>query len=529
MKIIKELIRCSVITSIIGFVSVAGAGKHHEHHNHHDDSNRVVTDKGVVVGEATDYGSKFLGIPYAAPPVGALRWQPTQDAAPWDGELSADTVGNGCPQQASPFGAASLNEDCLFLNVYKPKRSKYRWHKAPVMVWIHGGSFTYGEGNTYDPQKLVEKGVIVVNFNYRLGALGFMAHPALSAVSASGTSGNFGIMDQQAALRWVKNNIAAFGGNPNKVTILGESAGGLSVHAHLASPQSEGLFQRAIIQSGAYLLEQPTMQNWEYLGLGMAAAMGCPDQSPACLMNLDVADIVEKADPGSYGFLPIVDGNVLPQSVLSALARGDFHKVPVIQGTTKDEYSMFVALSFALAGNPITTDNYIESISALGFPIEVASIIALEYPLANYPSPSEAFTALSTDFLFACNSQTSSRLLSEHVRTYAYEFNDPNAPFNTLPPLGFPYGSTHTSEIQYLMDPVNPGTFTAKQKRLSKFMVNYWTSFAKYGTPNVSRAPIWPRFTERERMKSLEPAFPKTINNFDEVHHCGFWGYLLNQ
>ena len=525
MRIINSVLRNTLLVILTLVGSAATATPHHSKPN----NNQIITtDQGSVMGVATDYGTKFLGIPYAAAPVGALRWQPTQAAIPWDGVLKADTTGSSCPQVASPFGTASVNEDCLFLNVYTPKANKFR-RKLPVMVWIHGGSFTYGEGHTFNPQKLVDKDVVVVNFNYRLGALGFMAHPALSAISASGTSGNFGLMDQQAALQWVQNNIAAFGGDPDNVTLFGESAGGLSVHTHLASPLSKGLFHRAIIQSGAYQLEQPPMQSWEQLGLGIAAAMGCPDQSSQCLLKLDVADIINKAKPGALGFLPIIDGNVLPQSVLSALAKGDFAKVPVMEGTTHDEFSMFVALSYTLAGKPITADNYIASIAALGFPTQVAQIIALEYPLANYPGPNEAFTALGTDFLFACHSQSSLRLLAEHVPTYGYEFNDPNAPFTTLPPLGFPYGSAHTTEIQYLMAPANAPTFTKEQQLLSNFMVNYWTSFAKFGTPNLSLSPIWPRYNTAEMMQSLKPGFSKTMSNFDAAHHCGFWGYLLNQ
>ncbi|GAB1257538.1 carboxylesterase family protein [Aurantivibrio plasticivorans] len=489
----------------------------------------VKINAGKVRGVTTDYGSQYLGIPYAAAPTGDLRWQPPAPVEPWEGILTAGTVGNGCPQSISPFGQPSASEDCLYLNVYTSSRGHHRhFRKRPVMVWIHGGAFTYGEGHSYDPAKLADEGVIVVTFNYRLGALGFMAHPALSATSSTGASGNYGIMDQQAALQWVQENIRAFGGDPNNVTIFGESAGGLSVHAHLASPQSEGLFHRAIIQSGAYLLEQPSLQDWEYLGLAMANAIGCPDQSLECLRNADVNTIVANADPGALGFLPIVDGDVLPTSVLTSLATGQFNKVPVMEGTTRDEYSLFVALQFALAGNPVTEENFVSLITTLGFPIEVAALIASQYPLTDYASPSDAFTALGTDFLFSCNSRTSLQLLSQHTRTYAFEFNDPNAPFTTLPFVGVPYRSAHTTEIQYLMDPATGApAFDADQEMLSNIMQNYWTSFARFGTPNFTFAPIWPRFGASELVKSLEPPFPQTINNFAQTHKCGFWNALL--
>jgi para-nitrobenzyl esterase len=209
----------------------------------------VRTSDGAVRGLANGAVDEFLGIPYAAPPVGALRWRPPQPAARWFGVRDATQFGPHCPQLASPFGQASTSENCLFLNAVTPSWRPPR-RRTPVMVWIHGGALVTGESDDYLPTKLVQDGVTVVTINYRLGALGFLAHPALA--DAKGQSGDYGLMDQQAALRWVQRNIAGFGGDPRNVTVFGESAGGLSTLSQLASPQARGLFEKAIVESGSY-------------------------------------------------------------------------------------------------------------------------------------------------------------------------------------------------------------------------------------------------------------------------------------
>src|SRR5271169_5398989 len=230
------------------------------------------TANGPVRGLANGAVDEFLGIPYAAPPVGALRWQPPQPAASWSGVRDATQFAPHCPQSASPFGQASTSEDCLFLNVFTPSRQQHG-SGHPVMVWIHGGALVTGESNDYDPAGLVADGVTVVTINYRIGALGFLAHPALA--DAKGQSGDYGLMDQQAALRWVQRNIASFGGNPHHVTIFGESAGGLSTLSQVASPQAKGLFEKAIVESGSYNLTQASLASAESAGETFATNAGC--------------------------------------------------------------------------------------------------------------------------------------------------------------------------------------------------------------------------------------------------------------
>ncbi len=265
--------------------TAAAAGHHISAAANRDASTAPVafTADGAVRGTVAGGTDEFLGIPYAAPPVGPLRWRPPQPADRWHGVRDATTFAPHCPQQASPFGVASVSEDCLYLNVFAPAGGRPGGGR-PVMVWIHGGALVTGESDDYDPAKLVSNGTVVVTINYRLGALGFLAHPAL-ADRPGGPSGNYGLMDQQAALRWVQRNIRQFGGDPRNVTIFGESAGGLSVLSQLDSPGADGLFQRAIVQSGAYNLTQTPLATAEAAGEAFAATAGCASQTAACLFR----------------------------------------------------------------------------------------------------------------------------------------------------------------------------------------------------------------------------------------------------
>ncbi len=479
----------------------------------------VGTADGAVRGMSSGLVNEFLGIPYAAPPVGALRWQPPQPAAHWPGVRDATQFAPHCPQPASPFGQASTSEDCLFLNVFTPRSSA----RHPVMVWIHGGALVTGESDDYNPAKLVADGVTVVTINYRLGALGFLAHPALA--DANGQSGDYGLMDQQAALRWVQRNIARFGGDPRNVTIFGESAGGLSTLAQVASPTARGLFSKAIVESGSYNLTQASLASAEAAGHAFAAKAGCSDQTAACLRSLPVSTIL--ANENAAGYTPNINSEVLPQTLKTAFATGDFNRVPIINGTNHDEWRLFVALS-ELEGNPVTAANYQSMISStLGVPAAAAAVIAAEYPLSAYPSPAVALGAVGTDAIFACPALTIDQTVSKFVPTFAYEFNDENAPENFLPPVSFPYGAAHASEIQYVMDlptAAFPGTLSAQQQQLATTMKSYWTNFAKRGFPASFGTPFWPHFNNvTQQIQSLVPPAPQTETTFAAEHKCAFW------
>jgi para-nitrobenzyl esterase len=507
----------------------------------------AVTGKGPVLGLRTDTMNKFLGIPYAAPPVGNLRWKPPQPVARWHGLRDATEFANHCPQPATPFGLLSTTEDCLYLNVYTPADHK-GWHHEdhhgrPVMVYIHGGAGFLGESDDYDPTNLVEnEDVIVVTINYRLGLLGFLAHPALSAEANYHGSGDYGFMDQQAALKWVQRNIKHFGGNPNNVTIFGESFGGLSMHTQLASPEAAGLFHRAIIESGAYFLNTTSLAAAETAGQKFAIALGCSDQTAACLRSVPVATLL--ANQGLAGFTGNIENKVLTQTIGAALQKGEFNKVPVMEGSNHDEWRLFVALNFELVPPYIATNsaNYADRINASfsgALPAPVVAYLAnVLYPLPNPPTPpgpSIALGAVGTDGLFACNSRTSIRRMANFVPVFAYEFNDQNAPQVFLPPdvvSGMPYGAYHASELQYIFDlrPAlpSPPALNADQERLSRHMVSYWGHFARHGNPNSFHTPFWPQYDRTaDVFLSLIPPTPTTEATFAADHKCAFWGALL--
>jgi para-nitrobenzyl esterase len=502
------------------------------------DPSVVLTQQGPVKGNVSAAVRSFLGIPYAAPPVGNLRFQPPQAPANHLGTvLNATKAGSSCPQVANPFGTASTNENCLFLNVYTPNPTGVN---LPVMIWIHGGAFVAGEGSDYDPSNsLVTQGnTIVVTINYRLGAFGFLALPSLSAEQKNGSSGNYGLMDQQFAFQWVQNNISAFGGNPHNVTIFGESAGGISACANLTSPTAAGLFQKVITESGPCTFPLPTLASAESEGQTFAASVGCNQtvaaQQTACLRGLSAQQILA-AQPTGFNvtgsgsilpFSPNVDGSTLPQALATALADGQFNHVPVLEGTNQNEGRLFIAIGFDLsASGPATAAEYPTIVDQLVGNQTVANEVLKEYPLSNFASPDLALSAIFGDAGFSCQARAADQLLAAQVPTFAYEFNDTNAPMLFLPPVSFPYGATHTDEIQYLFQIDGLASeLNANQLRLSTQMISYWTQFARNGNPNSGSTANWAAYSVAvDNFQSLVPPTPQVEFNFSNEHNCGFW------
>jgi para-nitrobenzyl esterase len=421
----------------------------------------------------------------------------------------------------SEFGVASTSEDCLYLNVYTPA-SASGTGPLPVMVWFHGGVLVWGESDDWNPAQLVSNGVIVVTVNYRLGALGFLAHPSLTG--KDGSSGDFGLMDQQAALRWVQANITKFGGNAQKVTIFGESAGGLSVLSQLASPGAHGLFSGAVVESGAYTLTPESRDVAETDGEAFATRAGCADQSAACLRSLPVSTILKDQDSG---YQPDIDGLVLTRSLASAFATGKFNRVAVIDGTNLDERRLFVAI-YQLIGEPVTAQNYQAMVSSiLHLSASTAAAVVGQYPLSSYSSPAIAFSTLWTDESFSCPALTVDESLSKYVSTYSYEFADENAPERYEPAVDFSYGASHDSEVQYLFDQSNtplPGVLGPSQELLAASMRQDWASFAKHGAPSSASGAAWPRFTAaHQHTLVLAPPAATAETDFGAAHHCSFW------
>lgn len=488
----------------------------------------VWTDSGPVRGTVADDHRSFQGIPYAAPPKGELRWRSPRPPARWTEPRDATRPGNSCPQNPGLIGdGGSVEEDCLFVNVTTPRHTGGR--KLPVMVWVHGNGFINGAGSLYGGRPIATLGeVVVVTVNYRMNIFGFLAHPAL------GRSGNFGLEDQQAALRWVQRNATAFGGDPGNVTLFGESAGGISTCSHLVSPTSAGLFQRAIVQSGACTMKRTYFNDWGYHtrqsaeahGLSEASRVGCDDPASAasCLRETDVSKLLEMPDLG-YGFGPVYGDNpVLPLDPARALETGAFNKVPVMQGTTRDEHRTFTAGIELFTKHVLQPGDYEPEIRA-NFGDRADTVLA-GYPLGT-DNPSIALSTAVTDSSWGCQALFTDRMLARHVPTYAYEFADEQAPwFHDTPLPSFPTGAFHAGELQYLFDGAyGSGSLTPEQRRLSEQMIRYWTRFAHNGNPNGHGLPSWPRLRgNAEHVQSLAPGHdgirPVDLN---AEHRCDFW------
>jgi para-nitrobenzyl esterase len=406
------------------------------------------------------------------------------------------------------------------------------------MVWIHGGAFITGEGWDYDGTALVNTGnVIIVTLNYRLGLLGFMAHPAL--VGANGQVGNYGLLDQQAAIAWVRQNIKNFGGNPNAVTIFGESADGQSIIDNLVSTTLPAV-HTAISESGDYAAAIPTLSAAEADAESRMASLGCTSQTAACLRSLTVAQLLSAVNPlTDLGKIsPVVDGEVIPEQPWQALAAGKFQRVPVINGSNHDEYRLFVILALVLGAPPYTPQTYAAAVDA-----QFGSTIGPE-ALALYPpsfdgGPNYAYAAVITDSGFACGAHLVNSLLSQYVPVYSYELNDPNAPDLFLPyePEMPNAGDSHAAELPYLWPLLQSSLFgkgvadfTPAQQNLALGMRSSWTSFAKYGRPLNPRGVSWAPFTiAGDNLLSLIPPAAPNYNGFVANHNCDFWIPLLLQ
>jgi para-nitrobenzyl esterase len=488
----------------------------------------VMTSNGAVRGLDVAGGFAFRGLPYAAAPTGDLRWRAPRPPASWHGVRDATRYAPSCPQRPSLFEPPGpQSEDCLYLNVSTPTLRRHA--RRPVLVWIHGGGFTQDGALNYDATKLAADGIVVVTINYRLGVFGFLAHPALAS-RPGGPAGNYGLMDQQAALRWVRHNIARFGGNRHNVTIAGQSAGGVSVLAHLVSRRSRGLFRRAIVESGAFALNQVPLAQAEAFGTTFADQVGCPDQSATCLRRAP-ADALVSAFP-TAAIPGVVDGRVLTEPIGAALAAGRFAHVPILDGVNHNEEWIFVAgLHLAVSGgmfvpapepSPATYQSEIASV--LGVSAGRAAQVAAEYPLSAYPAAIVALSVLVSDASFACPALQLDRWSARRAPTFAYEFDDDTAPQlfagPKLPPI-----ATHSSEIQYLFDQPNapfPAALNGTQEALARSMRAAWARFAATGDPTSAAVP-WPAFNAHGDVLSLATPQPRVDSGFAATHHCSFW------
>jgi carboxylesterase type B len=486
---------------------------------HHAPAPVVHTDKGAVQG-VRDHGvDSFLGVRYAAAPVGRLRWRPPQPVAPWRGVVRATAYGNRCAAAASTNGARTEAEDCLFVNVQRPTGLRTGDHR-PVYVFIHGGGLVNGSSNQADMAAVVRQtGAVGVSFNYRLGVLGFLGFAGLTA--EGGESGNYGFQDQQAALRWVQRNIGAFGGDPRRVTVGGESAGGWSVCGHLTAPGSRGLFAQAMMQSGSCLSR--TEAQAETSGAALASAVGCADV--ACLRRTPVSALI---DAPASSFALVRGTPTLPADPAVAVASGHFARVPVVIGSNRDEGRTF-AQGFIGRTRSDYTD-YVTSTYGSSAPAVLA-----RYP---WPARSDEFTAaylvgaIMTDSgavggIGGCADRRLTRDLAHWTRTFAYEFDHRTGPGLTPIP-GYVWGAGHAAELAYLFPSFDNGTpiaptFNAAERRLARDMKAAWIRFASSGTPG------WPSYNRTRVFFSLRAgghSIPISDAAFAVEHQCAFWDAL---
>lgn len=526
---------------------------------------KVQTAEGPVKGFLKNGIAEFLGIPYAAPPVGNLRWRPPQAHQSWSKTLNANNFGPQCAQVTllgAFAGPANNNEDCLYLNIYSPFVQSNSHEKLPVIFWIHGGGNIDGASDGYDGSKLASQGhVVVVTINYRLGLLGFLAHPAID--NEGHLFGNYGILDQQFAMKWVKKNIAQFGGDGNNITVGGQSAGSLDTQANMVSPLAAGLFQRAIFESG---VQEPAPLSFaESNATAFSVAAGCGSGATAavakCLRNLTVAQIMalqgtaSSSGPYVSSNGVIADGQILPSSFAAAYRSGEFNHVPVISGMTHDEGSFGLAVTeyYENPRVPFSVTDYTNIVTSIytgnsgpaatppPYPAGTVQEVMSLYPLSAYTTPQLALTAIETDgsVFFPCTQRQINRLIAASVPLYAYEFDDQTAPFYFPKMPGFVPLAYHTSDIQYLFPLWHGGStgiphpLNGKQEQLSDELVAAWTNFAWTGNPNgVGNSP-WPRYVlQNNKSYWLSENIPALSlipdPQFFSEHKCSFWDTILN-
>jgi para-nitrobenzyl esterase len=446
---------------------------------------------GIVQGVVADDIASFKGVPFAAPPVGELRWKAPQPIIPWDGIKDASDFAPG-PMQDASFGASlggpqQVSEDCLYLNVWTGAKNANE--KRPVMVWIYGGGFGIGmtSSPTYDGTNLAKRGVVLVSVAYRVGPMGFLAHPELSAESGNG-SGAYGIQDQIAGLRWVKDNIARFGGDPGNVTIFGESAGGYSVSMLAASPTATGLFHRAISESGGNMTpSRMTLKAAEDMGKSYLERLGAKNLQAARALS---AEEVQSGTKGMGSFWPVPDEITFPEKQYEAYEKGLFNDTPILIGTNSDEGGLFVMQKTTPEGfRDMIRKQYAAGADAI---------------LKAYPHATEAEATRSAKNLFRESSfawptwawaQLHSRNGKEKVFTYYFDRRTPESPD----------GSGHASELPFVFGNLGGagGMGTSAEnpedKALSELIMSYWVNFAGTGDPNGPGLPAWPVFTEADQ------------------------------
>jgi para-nitrobenzyl esterase len=490
----------------------------------------VQTAQGPVQGFHKSGVTEFLGIPYAAPPLGALRWQPPQPHAPWTDVLQTTSFGGTCTQnQSGQFAKPSANEDCLYLNIFTPDNYKADAKPRPVMVWFYGGGLVAGESNDYDGSKLARQGnVIVVTVNFRVGSLGFFAHPAIEAEGHD--FGNYGLMDLQFALKWLQQNAALFGGDRNNVTIFGQSGGATAVMANLVSPTAAGLFQRIINESGTHIIATPVPEA-EAAGKKFADKAGCTTGDvAACLRKLTPEQIIKLGPaPASYY---IQDGKTIIKPPHESFKNGSFNHVTIMTGLVADEQAFFLPELQGGSRTPITEDDVHTFVASFG--AAHTDDIMASYPASSYASPSLHEIAIAQGNK-ACTARNFDQIWSQYVPVHAYLLDQEDTP-NYLPQASYPTRAFHTSELLYIFPLFKGGQGTAHpltkaQEKLSDEMVRYWTNFAWSGNPNGTKAGPWKPYSSaadnvmilKSPKSVMADGYGKQRYAFNRRNECALW------
>lgn len=494
---------------------------------------------GDLVGIREGGVTQYRGIPYAEPPVGALRWAAPQPARPWAGQREAGRFGPMCPQVPDPFGgvAQQTSEDCLSLNVYVPDAAGTG--PRPVIVWIPGGGQVLGAGSQYDAAHLSNATqAVVVTVNYRLGALGWLW---TSGMVAEKKGHNFSLQDQQEALRWVQRHIGAFQGDASRVTLAGESVGSISASLHLVSPTAAGLFHRVLLASGVNPPGLISSADAAKFGDAFALKAGCPaggDQM-RCLRGKSPDDLL-RASPdytdigrNALYWPHFNDGEMIVSDVMPALSKGAFNQVPIMVGSTKDEGRGFVPVSYDLDGTAMTQEEYVAAATRFVGSGGQALLTGLLYPSSKLGSPGLAWSQVVTDGWFACQVNELARRTQSKVPTFAYEFADRQAPEFVHSPF-MASGAFHAGDLLYwFQTPIAgaPLVLNPSQKALSDQMIRYWKRFAETGQPNDAHSgdPVWPTYNWLSTPYLTLAPQAITVQQwgaFQRAHQCSAWSVL---
>lgn len=560
-------IRLPILASLLFAITAWGTPVTHAASTpaRNDSELTVNTQEGSVHGIRRDGVQAYLGIPYAQAPVDKLRWMPPQPVPHWQGVRDATQYANACPQVTSLgnfAGPGSISEDCLYLNVFTTGQAP-SGHQKPVIVWIHGGGNFDGSSSDYDASKLATGGPdgvpsVVVTFNYRLGLLGTLSHPALN--NEGHAWGNYNLLDQQAVLQWVRRNIAAFGGDPAHVALGGQSAGAYDTAANMLSPLSRDLFSRAIVMSSpGFAANFPSADTATAKGVAFAQAAGCTKDGDiaTCLRKLSVSRILQLqgAPNMNSDFItgsPFIDGTILPVPAAQAWAQGRFNKVPVLGGSTEDEGTFFTGVAeyfsaplfYGPKWQPVSPEKFTRDTRENAFCIwcvnaKMPADAADHYPLAAHGNdPMEAYQRLLTD-IAKCGELSVVEKWSTQIPVYAYDFTYNEAPFYFPAMPGFKPGASHTADIQFVFPGFHGGPLgvnldqTTGQPRalnpaetaLSDQITAAWTRFAATGNPNKTGVPSWPALTGADGTYFVQDLQSSTlhVSDFRKKYQCDYW------